>query len=197
LSPKVLKYIQIAVFLLAVAAYIDVAVNPERKSHGFPDFGAPREYSIMMFSGMAAFCLLMLTGIGMAKGATAARLQRSATAARVIFLALMALFVPWLLQKFFFVQAVDFPIVAGFTLPLPFMLNDLTGSNPVKPLWLIVPGLLLLLPTLLYFSFFYTPYEAYSNGMPIMFVHYHIRNYICFAGSVLLLMGCIRYADKN
>ncbi len=111
----------------------------------------------------------------------------------ILFLIYLNVFLKW----FTFVDYVDYVVVIYLTLPIIFILKDII-PNTIKSKYLTLIGILLLLPTLIYFGFFYEAYEDYSSdGTPIIFVHQRIRNWLCYIGITLILTSIIRKKSNH
>ena len=112
-------------------------------------------------------------------------------------LILFLIYINVFLKRFTFVDYVDYVVVTYLTLPIIVILKHIIPKT-IKSKYLPLIGILMLLPTLIYFGFFYEAYEDYSsNGTPIMFVHLRIRNWICYIGITLILTSIIRKKNGN
>ncbi|WBX77676.1 hypothetical protein PG911_05305 [Tenacibaculum ovolyticum] len=97
-----------------------------------------------------------------------------------------------LLMLFNFIQFTEYIVVILLTLPIIFFIRDLF-TEKIKSKHFLILGFTLLFPTLIYFNFIYKPYEAYSdNGIPIIFIHQNIRNWICYIGIVFILTSLVK-----
>jgi hypothetical protein len=181
---KAKYYIKILIFSISILGFLDLLINP--KPIGFLNSNLN-----LLTSLLTIFGLITLT----AKEILKTRFKISEKVLNVIKIVLLILFLIYLnvfLKQFNFEQNVEYIIVFYHTLPIIYMLNDLI-TEKVKSKYLAILGIILLIPTLIYFGFIYESYEAYSeDGKPMIFVHQRIRNWICCVGITLILTSIIR-----
>jgi hypothetical protein len=181
---KVKYYIKILIFSISILGFLDLLINP--KPIGFLNSNLN-----LLTSLLTIFALTTLT----AKEILKTRFKISEMVLKGIKIVLLFLFLIYLyvfLKQFNFEQNVEYIIVFYHTLPIIYILNDLI-TEKVKSKYLAILGIILLIPTLIYFGFIYESYEAYSeDGTPMIFVHQRIRNWICYVGITLILTSIIR-----
>ncbi|WAC02160.1 hypothetical protein N7U66_20695 [Lacinutrix neustonica] len=181
---KTKKYIKILIFVISILGFLDLIINPKP----FHFLGTKLNFATSLLSIIG---LLILT----LKEILNDRFQISEKILSGIKIGILILFLIYLnvfLKWFTFVGYVDYIVVTYLTLPIIFILRDIIPDT-IKSKNLTLIGFLLLLPTLIYFGLFYEAYEDYSSdGMPIMFVHQRIRNWICYIGIALILTSIIR-----
>ncbi|MFC3972606.1 hypothetical protein [Maribacter confluentis] len=181
---KTKKYIKILIFVISTLGFLDLIINPKP----FHFLGTKLNFATSLLTIIG---LLILT----LKEILNDRFQISEKILSGIKIGILMLFLIYLnvfLKWFTFVGYVEYVVVTYLTLPIIFILKDIMPDT-IKSKYLILIGILILLPTLIYFGFFYESYEDYSSdGTPIMFVHQRIRNWICYIGITLILTSIIR-----
>ncbi len=181
---KTKNYIKTLIYVLSVLGFLDLLVNP--KSFHYLSSKWNLITSLLAIIGLT---ILTFKEILKTRFKISERILIAIkTAILILFLIYLNVFLKW----FNFVGYVDYLVVTYLTLPIIFILKDLIPSN-IKSKYLASLGIVLLLPTLIYFGFIYETYEAYSkDGTPIVFVHQRIRNWVCYIGIVLILTSIIR-----
>ena len=178
------KYIKILIFVISILGFLDLIINPKP----FHFLGTKLNFATSLLTIIG---LLILT----LKEILNNRFQISEKILNGIKIGILILFLIYLnvfLKWFTFVGYVDYVVVTYLTLPIIFILREFIPDK-IKSRNLTLIGILLLLLTLIYFEFFYETYEDYSSdGMPIIFVHQRIRNWICYIGITLILTSIIR-----
>lgn len=181
---KTKKYIKVLIYVLSILGFLDLIVNPKPFHYLSTKFNLAT--SILTIIGLIILTL---------KETFYNRFKVSEKVLRGIKIGILILFLIYLnvfLKWFTFVGYVDYIVVTYLTLPIIFILKDIIPDN-AKSKYLAIIGILLLLPTLIYFGVFYEDYEDYSSdGTPIVFVHQRIRNWICYIGITLILTSLIR-----
>lgn len=135
-------------------------------------------------------CLAILTGFQIIPKQIPSKYASFEKIAGIVFLISSIIIINTLLFHFHFTQTVEFIITGSFCLPYPIILKSLT--NRIKNNYLVLAGMILFLPTFLYFTFFYERYEDFLNGIPIDIYHYWIRNWLILAGIILILTYSMR-----
>lgn len=116
--------------------------------------------------------------------------------AEVIHLIASTLILNEILFAFSFLQVIHFVVAIILALPIPFILYNLGLSKNILKYWTWIGGLILIF-TILFFDLIYVPYEDYWNGIPIIFIHYWIRNWLVFISITLIAIGLARKTSAN
>lgn len=185
---KTKSYIKIIIYIISILGFLDLLINP--KPIEFFDSNLNLVASILTIIGLT---ILTLKEIRKDKFGISNKLINGI---RIALLILFLIYINAFLKRFNFTQSVEYIIVIYHTLPVIFILNDLTLKK-IKSKYLAIWGMILLIPTLIYFGFVYEPYEGYWNEIPILFVHQRIRNLICYFGIALILTSIIRRTQLN
>lgn len=114
--------------------------------------------------------------------------------ALLVFLICSLLILNELFFSFNFNQRIDFLVAILFSIPIPFIVNELITTSKINKTYILLLSLILTIPTVLYFEFIYKPYEGYWNETPILFIHHWIRNWLLFIG---LKLNILYYLQKN
>lgn len=120
------------------------------------------------------------------------KLKKPFAISSLIYLLLMIYIINTFFHIFWFNETIDFIIFTLHILPVVFILNDLLKPKWVNPKILIPIGLFLIIIVVSYFKYFYATYEDYWNGTPIVVIHYLIRDWLCLAGTILILISLLK-----
>lgn len=178
------KYIKILIFVISTLGFLDLIINP--KSFHFLVTKLNISTSLLTIIGL--FILTLKEILNDRFKISEKFLSGIEIGILILFLIYLNVFLKW----FTFVGYVDYVVLTYLTLPIIFILKEIMPDT-IKSKYLTLIGILMLLPTLIFFGFFYEAYEDYSSdGTPIMFVHQRIRNWICYIGITLILTSIIR-----
>ncbi len=184
---KLFKFIKISVFIIAIISFSGFLVYP--KHIGYLTARLNIINAILIMLCLAALVVNEVMDVEFRKSIVL-------NIKYILFIFLFSyLFI--FLQKYIFTQKGEYIILTAFTFPLFFIYNDLF-FNKINPGKSIILGTLLLIPTLIYFNFIYVPYESYSySGLPIIFVHFRIRNWICYIGIALIITSILKLMNNK
>jgi hypothetical protein len=177
-------YIKILIYVLSILGFIDLIINPKP----FHFLGTKLNFATSLLTIIGLIILTLKEIFNDRFKISEKLLNGIKIGILILFLIYLNVFLKW----FTFVGYVDYIVVTYLTLPIIFILKDII-PDIIKSKYVTIIGILLLLPTLIYFEFYYETYEDYaSDGTPIVFVHQRIRNWICYIGIVLILTSIIR-----
>lgn len=178
------KNIKIIVFIISIVGFSDFFINPRSI------WNLNTKWNFLL-SLLIAVCLSILVLREILKDKIKIS-DKLLTVVKVMVLILLLIYLNVLLKQFNFIQKTEYVIIAILTLPVPWILNELLVEN-INVRYLAIGGVFFLATTLSYFEFVYEPYEAYSsNGMPIVFVHQRIRNWLCYIGVIMIVISILR-----
>ncbi len=80
--------------------------------------------------------------------------------ALLVFLICSLLILNELFFSFNFNQRIDFLVAILFSIPIPFIVNELITTSKINKTYILLLSLILTIPTVLYFEFIYKPYEG-------------------------------------
>lgn len=194
---KILKRLKIIVYLLGIAVFYDLLQNPQRAQYAGANFNIiPNYYRII--TAVALMVLMTLLALyEIFRSRLAHRFGSFITIVQILFTGAIYMDVSYCMRVFSYHQVNEYIITALITLPLAFVFTDLSWLVKLKTKYLLFSGLTLIIPTTIYFQLIYQPYEAYYNDVPIMFLHYNIRNWLCFAGLLLMAVALLRWAEQK
>ena len=181
---KTNKYIKILIYALSIIGFIGLIINPKP----FHFLGTKLNFATSLLAIIGLIILALKEVFNDKFKIPQKVLKGIKIGILILFLIYLNVFLKW----FTFVKYVNYIVVTYLTLPIIFILKDFI-PNTIKSKYLTLIGVLLLLPALIYFGFYYEAYESYSSdGTPIVFVHQRIRNWICYIGVTLILTSIIR-----
>lgn len=82
-------------------------------------------------------------------------------------------------------------------MPTIFVIEEILKKKVFNNLYFLIIGFTIIFFDLFYFIEIYKPYEDYLFGLPIMFIHYLVRNWICLFGTSMILISIIRTVEKK
>jgi hypothetical protein len=180
---KSIPYIKIIIFWFSILGFLDLLIYP--KMIGFLGSKLNLITSTLTIIGLA---ILIFNEFLKDKFKIS---EKVLMGIKVVLLIFILTYLNVFLKLFDFTQDTEYIIVTYLTLPIIFILKDLL-SDKIKSKYLATLGLLLLIPTLIYFVYFYEPSEEFWNELPMRSLHYRIRNWICYIGITLILTSIIR-----
>lgn len=178
------NYTKPIIYGISVLFYLDIFFNPNK---GFSFLKINQNtVSIIALAAVISLATLICTLIFKKSG-------NAVKIASALFIIAALIIINEFLFSNSFHQTLDFLIALLLAIPLPMIINDLLGFHkPRLSNLLILGSFLLLLLTLVFFTFFYVPYEDYLLGLPIVFVHYWIRNWLILISAILLTVGLLK-----
>lgn len=194
---KFLKYLKIVVFLIAMWGFFDLLINPKGIQYADSNLNIIPNYFRIITASLILISLGLLILYDLLKNRINNNHYPIVLALRFLFLLLMYFDINYFLKIFSFHETTEYIIIILYTLPVVFVVKDLIQSLNFKTKHLALLGFILTIPTLIYFQAIYEPYEDYWNGIPIMFVHFRIRNWVCFIGFTLILVSILRLLDHK
>ncbi len=194
---KPFRYLKVAVYLLGGIVFYDLLINPQGMQYADADFNIIPDYFRTATALTLIVLLALLAAFEFLKPEVQKRFQTVITIVRILFLPAVYFDLDYCLRVFNFHQVNEYVITSLIALPLIPVLKDLLLSVKVKTKLILLTGLLLCVPAMVYFEIFYEPYEDYRNGIPIMFFHYQLRNWAYFSGTVLLSVTLLRWLETK
>ena len=191
MKSKTLFFIKYISFIISFLGFLSLLLNP-RTQYFNSNHEIIRDYGrIFLLSGVLVSLFTIAVSSCFSK-INKYKSKNILTLFSLIYLLLMVYVIHRFFYMFWFNQTVDFIIFALHVLPVPFILNDLLKQKWVKIKAWIYIGLFLIITTLLYFKYFYSSYEDYWNGTPIVVIHYLFRDWLCLTGTILILVSLLR-----
>ncbi|MDR6967692.1 hypothetical protein J2X31_001704 [Flavobacterium arsenatis] len=184
-----IKYFKTILYVLTALVYLDIVMHPN-KSFSF------LKINQFMLSLIALVTLISLLSLIVASFTR--KLYNVRKIASVLFLLSAAIICNELLFSYSFHQPLVFLIGLTLLAPFPFVLDELIHIEKKKNIYFVVLfSLIVLISTLVFFIVFYVPYEDYLGGLPIMFVHHWIRNWIIAIAIVSIVFGILKIISSR
>jgi len=98
--------------------------------------------------------------------------------------------------SFSFNQVIEWVVIILLVFPLLAILDSFRWSKRSIDLSMFI-GSLTIIATVVFFKLIYEPYEAYWMNIPIIFIHYWLRNWLIFIGLTMLGVGIIKKTTAN
>lgn len=175
------------IYSLCAIAYFDLIFNPKKGFHFIPFFN---KFQIPIVVLMIISLLGVIT-LELPENKFSPKIREFKKYYSPIFLICLFLIFNEVFFIFHYYQKAEFHITAILAIPIPLIASDLFISSKIKCIYILFFGLLLTIPTFLYFHFIYTTYEDYWFGIPIVYMHFWIRNWLIFIGLNLILIYCL------
>lgn len=188
---KLLFYIKYLSYVIALLGFLSLLLNP-RTQYLNSNHEVIRDYGrISLFLGVL-ISLITITISSFLCDINKYKLEKTFTISSIIYFLLMIYIINTFFHIFWFTETIDFIIFTLHILPVVFILNDLLKPKLVNPKILISIGMFLIISVVSYFKYFYTTYEDYWNGTPIVIIHYLVRDWICLIGAILILVSLLK-----
>jgi hypothetical protein len=185
---KLKKYIKPVLFTIAALGYLDIVLNPNKGFHFLISNKSVFQFIVASFASLSLIILIV--------GCFKNFVKNVKRYTQIVHLISSGIILNEIFFSFSFLQLVDFLIVLLLALPIPIIINDLFATAKSDRFYFIPIGLFLASSTFLFFKFSYNPYEAYWEKIPIMFMHFWIRNWLIFIGINLILIGVLRKNNR-
>jgi len=190
---KFLKIIKLFFFISALLAFIDKLFNP-RIQYLNGNYETVINYKYYLIYGVLAMSLLLLILIELKK-------NNFSNLTKNILSFLYILFSLYFINSFFlqinFYHLTDYILTLLLAMPTIFVIEELLKKKAFNNLYFLIIGFTIIFFDLFYFIEIYKPYEDYLFGLPIMFIHYSVRNWICLFGTSMILISIIRTIEKK
>lgn len=186
------KLFKIVFFLIAIIGYVDKLINPHFQYLG-SDFQKVVNYNIIiMFSILIGTLLLIIFSYFFEINKNVVNI------AKLIHILFSIYFINNLFYLFDFNELIDFFVVSSFLIPSMIIIKDTikVSSFHISNNFIYI-GFFLIVLDLIYFNYVYKPYEDYLFGLPILFVHYSIRNWIFILGLIFVWISFDKLLLKN
>lgn len=181
------KHIKAILLSISWICYLDLIYSPNKGFHFFTFFSKFQLYIVI------ALLLSLLIQI-INEFSKSMRINVLKKSAQLVFLFTSLLVFNEIFFNFQFNSLniiLELFIVMLFSIPIIFIMKDFLEIIKVRILYALIFGLSISVLTLLYFKYFYISYEDYFDGLPIVFVHHWIRNWIIFIGGILTLASLL------
>lgn len=188
---RLLFYIKYLSYVIAFWGFLSLLLNP-RIQYLNSNHEVIRDYGRISFFLGILISLITITVSSFIYDTNKYKFKKTFVVSSVIYLILMIYIINKFFHVFWFNQLFDFIIFTLHILPIVFILNDLLKPKLVNPKILIPIGMFLIISVVSYFKYFYTTYEDYWNGTPIVIIHYLIRDWICLTGIILILISLLK-----
>ena len=188
---RLLFYTKYLSYIIAFLGFLSLFLNP-RIQYLNSNHEIIKDYGRISFFSAILISLITITVSSFICDTNKYKLKKTFVLSSVIYLLLMIYIINRFFHVFWFNQVVDFIIFTLHILPVVFILNDLLKPKFVNPKILIPIGMFLIISVVSYFKFFYTTYEDYWNGTPIVIIHYLIRDWLCLTGAILILVSLLK-----
>ena len=183
------KYTKSIIYGISALFYLDIFFN-SNKVFSFLKIN-PNILSIIALIAVLSLTTLICTLLFR-------KFTNTAKLAGMLFLVTALIIINEFLFSNSFHQSLDFLVALLLIIPIPLVINDLLSFHKRKVSNSLIPGsLILLVSTLIFFTLVYVPYEDYLMGLPIIFAHHWIRNWLILISIILLTVGVLKKKTAN